>query len=334
VASHYIRNSGILDEIYATEGISGKNLALLIFGMWGKPIINCFVLITGYYMCTSTIRISKLIKLILEVLFYNLLIYLLFVLTGYTEFSFSGFFTDLLPVKSVYTNFISCYILFYLFIPYINKLIRAMEEKHHLGLLILLGGIYVILGTLPKITVAMNYVSWFTFVYLLASYFRLYKEKWIFNRRLWGILFIATYVMSVASIGVGLYASSHFGMRLIYYFLEDSNKILSILLATSFFFLFLNVRVRYSRCINRIAKTTFGVLLIHANSNLMRQWLWQDTLRCTEFYNTPYYLPHAVLSVMAVYIACVVIDLIRQKITEYPFYKLASKIESCKCMKQ
>ena len=36
--------------------------------------------------------------------------------------------------------------------------------------------------------------------------------------------------------------------------------------------------MKHVKLINTISASTFGVLLIHANSDFMRQWLWNDTI--------------------------------------------------------
>lgn len=52
VAHHYVVNSGMMEEM-AKDPLSSRSLFFYIFGMWGKTGINCFVLITGYFMCKS-----------------------------------------------------------------------------------------------------------------------------------------------------------------------------------------------------------------------------------------------------------------------------------------
>lgn len=320
IASHYIHNSGILDEIY-TQSFGLKTVIMTVFGMWGKPIINSFLVITGYYMCLGKTNYLKWIRFLCQVLFYNIVIYLLFVAFGITKISASGIINNVLPIKSIWTDFVSCYLIFYLLIPFINILIQSMDKRQHFTLLIILGFVYVVLGTTPKIVVTMNYISWFTFVYILASFFRLYCESMMKNKRIWIAMFCLIYSVSILSVVAGLYISYRAEMRLTYYLLEDSNKLLAVLLGFSFFGLFYNMNIKQSKFINAVASTTFGVLLIHANSDLMRKWLWEDLLKCTKFFNSQYYIYHAVICVLGVYIACVVIDLIRQRIIEKPLFK-------------
>lgn len=74
VAHHYVVNSGLLELMYQ-EPLCGKSIFLFLFGMWGKTGINCFVLITGYFMCTSRITLRKFLKLLMMVYFYRIIIY-------------------------------------------------------------------------------------------------------------------------------------------------------------------------------------------------------------------------------------------------------------------
>ena len=74
IAHHYVVNSGLVEEIFqeGAGNIEWRGLSLLMFGAWGKVCINCFVLITGYFMCTGYATVRKLLKLYCQVLFYLL----------------------------------------------------------------------------------------------------------------------------------------------------------------------------------------------------------------------------------------------------------------------
>lgn len=70
IAHHYVVNSGLTTPIYT--GIrSAHSIFLLLFGAWGKTGINCFVSITGYFMCKTRISAKKFAKLVFLVMFYG-----------------------------------------------------------------------------------------------------------------------------------------------------------------------------------------------------------------------------------------------------------------------
>ena len=89
------------------------------------------------------------------------------------------------------------------------------------------------------------------------------------------------------------------------------------------FMLFKNLQVPQSQLINTVAASTFGVLLIHANSDAMRQWLWKDTLQVPT-----HFLLIALVSVIGVFTICTVIDIARARLTEPWFIDKTEKFIS------
>lgn len=325
VAHHYVVNSGLW-ELIADAPLASNTVFLHLFGAWGKTGINCFVLITGYFMCKSEITLKKYTKLLLEVEFYRIVSYLIFFLSGYEPFSLKGLFAAVWPFTNVAQNFTGCFLLFYLFIPFLNILIKNMTQRQHLSLAVLTLFVYTVLGTVPKIDVIMNYVSWFIVLYLLASYIRLYPIE-IFNSvKFTAFLTVTTIIISIISVigiiivneKIGFTVSSH-------YFLSDSNRIMAVLVGLSSFLLFKNLKIKHSKIINAMGASTFGVLLIHSTSSAMRRWLWVDTLKNTKMLNSPWLYVHAILSVLGIFIVATVIDRLRVRFIETPIFKLWDK---------
>ena len=319
VSHHYVVNSGMM-EIMAENPFAPNSLFFYIFGAWGKTAINGFVMITGYFMCKSQITLRKFLKLIFQIMFYNVLIYIFFVIMGYSCFSFSKFIVVVFPVKQVGGDFVSAFILFYLFIPFLNLLIKHLDEKMYLRLIILCLFLYTCLGNMPKIPVLMNYVSWFIVIYFIAAYVRLYPKDFFSKTYIWGYATLSCLLVSCISIVVCLYIGTDQ-----YYFISDSNKVLAIATAFCAFMYFKNIRLKYNKLINFIASASFGVLLIHANSDTMRQWLWIDTLHNTFFFNTGWCYLHFVYSVICIYAICTGIDLLRIYLLEKPLFKFLDK---------
>ncbi len=117
--------------------------------------------------------------------------------------------------------------------------------------------------------------------------------------------------ISMFSVVIGYYINIKTDLHTIYFFVEDSNKLIGFMTSVVVFLLFLNIDIKQSSFINRISKTTFGVLLIHANCDTMRRWLWGDVLNCVKWFNTRYYVIHMLTSVIMVYAICVLIDSLR-----------------------
>ena len=118
---------------------------------------------------------------------------------------------------------------------------------------------------------------------------------------------------------------SKFGYNICYYFVSDSNKVLAVVTAISLFVFFKNLKLKYNPVINIIAASTFGVLLIHANSYTMIGWLWKDLLNNVGAFHTDLFVVHAVCSVIGIYVICTIIDIGRIYLLEKPVFKLIDK---------
>lgn len=319
VAHHYVVNSG-LGSVLQENPLSERSLFFYLFGAWGKTGINCFVMITGYFMCKSHITFYKFFRLLFEVLFYNIIIYIIFVVTGYESLSLTGI-EDLIPMRNLNTNFISCFLAFFFCIPFLNILIQHLDKRKHQLLIGLCLFIYTLHGTLPHTGVIMNYVSWFCVIYFIASYIRLYPSRYDKNIKLWGICTLLCIGISISSIFGILYLNTYYHTNLPpYRYVSDSNALLAVLTAISSFMYFKNLHIPQSKFINIIGGSTFGVLLIHSNSNTMRKWLWHDLLNnITHYYDYLFWL-RPIVSVLAIFVICIIIDRIRILVIERPLF--------------
>ena len=320
VAHHYVVNSDVA-QLFGGDYM--KDLFYYFFGMWGKTGINCFVLITGYFMCKSNITLRKFLKLFLEIIFYKITIYLILAVTGYYTISLHSL-IDIWPIGSVSTGFVSCFLLFYLCIPFLNILIKNLNLKQHALLILLTLSIYTFIGSIPLFHVRMNYVTWFSVLYIISSFMRFYADKVsILAKARWGILSILSIVMSMCS--VALLAWYKKDTQTIYYFISDSNKVLALITTLCTFMYFKNLGIHFSKMINTIAASTFGVLLIHAHSNEMRQWLWKDFIDVKSHYVIDNYALFSIIVVLAIFIVCTIIDFIRIHTIEKYTFKIIDK---------
>ena len=316
VAHHCVVNSGLTASGIVGSELCGpmvanpsslNTLLLWAIGMWGKTRINSFLLITGYFMCTSKINLRKFIKLMSWIYFYKIVIYIIFLLSGYETLSPVRLIQLISPVWGFNVNFI-----------------HNMAKRQHEILLVLLLGMYTLCGSVPKFNVAMNYVTWFGIIYLISSYIRLYPHPIMSNKKLWMSVTFVSIALALCSM---VFMTYLFGSNRADFFVSDSNKILAVVVAVASFLWFKNMNISHSKIINAIGASTFGVLLIHANSNAMRQWLWKDTVDCIGHYALPpLHLTLYILSaVIIIFIVCTAIDRLRFHIIEKPLFRWYDK---------
>lgn len=324
IAHHYVVNSGIA-QFYDFNNITGNMIFLQCFGFAGKIGINCFVFITGYFMIKSQFKFQKLLKLYLEIKFYNLIIYMLFLIVGGETVSISrclkmGFNI----VYEVGGDFTATFVFLYMLIPFINAMLLNLNQKLHLILIGILVFLYTIISTFLFHDTYSN-LGWMITTYIIAAYVRLYPCKWFENKKLYIWSTIFSVALSWASILVVDFVGSKVGFKNYYHMVANEHKFLALACSFSLFMLFKNIKIKQNKVINTIAASTFGVLLIHANSDAMRKFLWQDVLHNASYYNSPFLIVHAILSVILVYVVCVCIDQVRIHLLEKPLFSYIEK---------
>lgn len=341
LAHHYVVNSG-MESMYDMNHITGNMVFLQFFGFGGKMGINCFTLITGYFMAGKKLKPEKVLKIWAELLFYNIIITAIFLLTGYVELTPRLVAQTIFPY-SYYVDkyYVSTMLCLYLLIPFLNILILKLNQKMYIRLMGLLLFTYSIISVFND---NFNFIGWLCIIYLVGAYIRIYPSQ-IFNSRkiavTIGVISIGLMWMSIIVVD---FIGVKFGYQNYYFMVQDANKILPFLGGLSLFLLFKNINIKHNEIVNRVAASAFGVLLIHANSDIMRQYLWKDVLNNTGYYDSPFLIVHAILSVLIIYFVCTIIDMIRIKYIEkkilkyiyklmYGIFKIAKKIED-KIIKQ
>ena len=320
VAHHYVVNSGVWSAIQENDPTI-NTWFYYVLGMWGKIGINCFVLITGWFMCTSQITLRKFLKLLLEVEFYKITIGIVFLLTRKEVFS-SEWMLGLLPVLKIKDNFTSSFLLFFLLIPFLNILVRNMDRKRHLQLIALLFFLYTVLSTFPAFSVIMNYVSWFCVLYVYSSFMRFYDFPLKENNKAWLGLSLACILVSIISVIV---IRNGFKRVDPYWFVRDSNKLMALITAICSFNYFRTLNMPFSSFINTVGATTFGVFLIHTHTTTMRHWLWADLFDKAGHISAPYYALRAVGVVLLVFTVCAFLDYLRIVFFERPLFAFYDK---------
>lgn len=190
VAHHYVVCSGLLNVMEANYS-SESSLYYYLFGMWGKTGINCFVMITGYFMCRSAITLRKFVKLYCVIVFYGLVFFSIFTLIGNNEFSFSALFLVLLPFRHVISdNFVNAFLVWWLTIPFLNVLVSNMSRRQHGWLIVFCLVVFSIYDKCPFTEINVNPICWFSTIYFIASYIHNYPDA-IYksdDARVWGAI--------------------------------------------------------------------------------------------------------------------------------------------------
>ena len=172
-------------------------------------MVDCFVLITGYFQPQSKFRLKKLLLLWGQVIVISGGIYVVLVLAGKQEFSPSGLYSAMTPITGSRYWFATAYLIFYALTPLINFALERADRRQHLTACAVLWGLFI---------VGRNFFYWVDFanlhggytytffivLYVTAAYLRKYPPK----KRRW----LAWYFFFSA-----ITAASRIGMTILYY---------------------------------------------------------------------------------------------------------------------
>jgi surface polysaccharide O-acyltransferase-like enzyme len=331
VFHHYNVNSGLVPIINANVSERCLNINTIVsqcMAFGGKMGISVFLLISGYFMIDKQMKWIKVAKLLLQIMFYNIVIYTIFSLSGY-HYDFKSAISVFVPFLLDFTgNFIANYLLVYILSPLINKWMNVLSQKEWLFLLSIFLGYFVILGTFFNLN-TWNYFGWAFTMYLLGGYIKRFDLP--LSRSFWGF----SSVLCICGTWLGIIAVDFFFPKIReggfwIYLIADCNKITVLSIALSLFMFFKRTSIPYHPFINRIAASAFGVLMIHANCEVMRQWLWKDMLDNIGWLNSSYFVVHMFVSCILIYFLCSFIDMLRIKYLENPLFE---KIASCSYFK-
>lgn len=328
IAHHYVVNSGVMD-LFDYHQITGSMIWLQFFGAFGKIAINAFLLITGYFLCCGGWSVKKWLKLYFQIKFYRIVFYAVFVLSGYTPFDYHELLETLFSTIFLFgTDYAETYLGLYLLIPFLNRLIDAMDRKEHGRLLILL----VVLFTLiPSFSIFLsvkhssndtwNYPVWMIVMYLIGAYIRKYPLRCFDSAGKMAAAFFANTALIFASILTVDYIGVRVDFGAQYWFVNDANKLFALTASIFLFCWFRSLNIRSSNAINAVASATFGIYLIHTVNAPMRSWLWTDLLDVCSAYTSDSLLLHSLGSVVGIFVIGAWIEMSRLCLVEKPLLK-------------
>lgn len=309
---HSIDHSGVLEQ--AGLSSSAMHLWVRFTYMLTQVCVNCYVLISGYFLVKSKFRLQKLVALWLEVVFYSFTIKLVFMLIGYNSFSIPALLSCLVPVVTGRYWFITIYFGLYLVFPFLNIAINAMNKRQHTALNIVLFVLFSVMVSIYPSFAGMNSgggwgLAWFVVLYFAAAWFRLYytSQKKLLALSIWlGSSFLIAVGFVFIGSKIGLVKSFLGNM---YRYDSIAAYICSLCVLT----VFINIKIKadwLNKCITFIAPSTLGVYLIHAHASFS-PWSW-ESLNLPQYMTSPTFPLIQIGVVLGIFISCVLIDLFRR----------------------
>lgn len=317
IVSHYSVHNGVPN----TSLPLGFNRFTLEFANLGKIGVVIFMLISGYFLGKSqkSLKVSRLLKTVLQVFFYSVAIFVVFLLLHKTEPNFDNLQRTFLPITFKSYWFVTAYMMIYIFHPFINKFLSSLSRRSYLTFIYMGCFFFLIIRTITKQDLYMGEVGAFLLYYAIGNYLRVYKDNFFAKKKHSIIVLLATVAAVVLTIiAMDLIGNWRNNMKIggsSSFLLTMNGSIAVLLIAVCIFALIGYAKEFSSKIINTVASVTFGIYLIHDN-NLVRGVIWSDIFHNANFVNSKLLLPHMLGAVVATFVVCGVVEFIRKNTLE------------------
>ena len=324
IVLHLLGKGGFL-QVPGSADLS--SLDLTAWGLESLTIVavNVYMLISGFVLAESEFKVSRLVKLLLQVWFYSIgvaLVALLFMNEPGSGISLYYVLQLLFPLSTQHYWFVGAYFLMYLFSPLLVAGVKHLSKKQFEVVLTLILIWFSVLKSIVPMRLGIDTQGydcvWYMCVFLVAVYIRMYGIPF-FKNCARGFI---TYILS--SVGIfGLFLL----IRMVYFktgnlsdiliVCYDYNHVLVLLAAVGIFYGFYHLRMKegfFARLICKIAPYTLGVYLLHEHLALRYKWqAWIYAITGKPSHAISLLVTVAV-SVVAVFFVGILVDMLRELI--------------------
>ena len=281
VVLHYLGKGNLLADL-TDPHLTGAELAAWFLECFCIVAVNVYMFISGFFLCASSFKVSRLVQLWLQVWVYSVGIGLLGALTGVmtgTDVDTHFLLTLLFPVSMGHYWFMTAYVFLYLLLPFVGTAVRKMDKRQLQAALALLLFAFCIVKSVLPVRFEMDGQGydclWYLCVFLTAAYVRRFgggvlKKSWP-GPVLYGggclLVFAATLLLRRVYLQRG-------SLETMLKFCMEYKHIFPFLAAIGLFMIFYRIQIHGKAAIfiNRMAPYTLGVYLLHENLGLRYTW--------------------------------------------------------------
>ena len=291
----------------------------------------CFALISGWFLSKSVFTWKKWVLLYAEYWFYNVAFGTFTFCLGAS--SVPALIKCFLPMCIGGNWYMRAYLIFFLFLPFLNKLLPSLSRRDHFWLCVLLFAIGNVYTNIPRVPFYVSQIFAFFTAFFVGSYVRLYSPSFFENQKrnvVFAVLifcFLIAWMILVKWAGeiipivrekqLALYSLTGGGMQ----------RVLTFAFGLSLLLVFKNIKMPSIKAINTLGSTTLAVYLIHTQKDFNRA-IWYVLAKMVGENPPPSkFFLCAIALAFTTFAACAAVDLVRQRMLERPLAKCADKIE-------
>lgn len=320
IVLHYLDKGNILPDLSGTE-MNVMGIVAWILEALCIVAVNVYMMISGYFLCTSSFKLSRLLQLWLQVWTYSVIIGVIAVFAGIlptAEVDTHYFLTLLFPVSMGHYWFMTAYVFLYLLLPLVGAGVRKMSKEQMQLALVLLLVVFSLSKTILPVRLEKDGQGmdclWYLCVFVMAAYIRRFGLKFLEKkmRALWLYLAACLAIVAESFVLRQIYLRTGSMGRLLSISFEY-NHLLPFLAAIGLFMFFLQVKAsgKLAGVAVKAAPYTLGVYLLHENEGV--RYAWETWLGADKVNSVGSLLLYTVLAVLCVFVCGILVELIRTR---------------------
>ena len=315
---HYLDRGGIL--VPYREDASVLNHAAWLIEAFCMVSVNCYVLISGYFLVESEWRPGRVLSLAAQVLFYALLIPIVMICVGMisvSQLSIYDWLTFVFPFQNEQYWFATHYLILFVFAPILAAGVQKLDKKTLqtvIGLLLLF---FSVAKTVIPFHLVMDtngyHYGWFFCLFLVGGYIRKYGISDLEKGKTGVALYVGMSIVVWAISALCGVAERKTGALSYYVNMPYTYNYFFVLAGSlGMFCLFKKLNIKSEKAADLIRKLSpyaFGVYLIHAHLLVINEWMYW--LGVDKVQGTWLFVPHMIACVLVVYMIGTVFDYVR-----------------------
>ena len=302
-------------------------LLLALFRICGALGNNMFFICSAWFLVNSKkMSLKKVIHMILDVWIINMIVFWGLHAIG-IQFQVSDTVRTFFPTTFANNWYITCYLLFYLIYPFLNRMLEQLNISEHFALTSFLFMIYFIIPVLPLEEINLffaNELVIFLATYVIVSFIKIYKNEWTENLKLnKGILFVSigSYVVLILSVDYLGLRTNYFLNRLVRW--NMNNSLFMFLIAFSSFNM-MKKKKFINRTINYFSSLSLLVYIFHENLAFRRYFRPVIEFSILRRFG----IEHAFICAVFMAVSLAILSFIISAVYKIFFTKIVSKLSS------
>ena len=311
----------------ATATTNLNVLLLAVFRICGALGNNMFFICSAWFLVNSKkMSLKKVVHMILDVWIINMIVLIALRSIG-VQLQISDTVKTFFPTTFANNWYITCYLLFYMIHPFLNRMLDQMSINEHLAFATILFVIYFIIPVLPLEEINLFFANEFVIflaTYVIVSFIEIYKNEWTENLKFNEcILFVSiiSYVVLILCVDFLGLRTNYFLNRLVRW--NMNNSLFMFLIAFSSFNI-MKKKKFINRSINYLSSLSLLVYIFHENLAFRRYFRPVIEFSILNRFG----IEHAFICAVCMAVSLAILSFIISAIYKIFFIKTVSKLSS------